>query len=73
MQRLPIAAAPRLTEGQESDGIAVIGEGAVWADVQQLQGVCLRETHIPEQSCSYQTHKPDSFVTTTGQKEQSQD
>lgn len=29
MQRLPIAAAPRLTEGQESDGIAVIGEGAV--------------------------------------------
>lgn len=29
MQRLPIAAAPRLTEGQESAGIAVIGEGAV--------------------------------------------
>lgn len=54
-------------------GLQWSGRGRWWADVQQLQGVCLRETHIPEQSCSYQTHKPDSFVTTTGQKEQSQD
>lgn len=72
MQRLPIAAAPRLTEGQESDGIAVIGEGAVVGGCTAASRSVL-EGDAHSRAVMHQTHKPDSFVTTTGQKEQSQD